>query len=386
MKKKIFTLVALAAVALAGSAQETLYLIKGDKLVAKFPVADVDYATFKLPDGVTDNTGDNTLERKSYVSAAAAYLGTEAECGHFQIQLSTRGITEENPPLDFLYLQISTPKVTDLKNIKVAPGTYSLGDAEAIAPYKFYPGIHTEVDGNPAGAGTLVVLRPDAVTTEYIAVNDGTFTISQETEGQYIVSGLLKQENGNVLEFSYSGPLVVTNNSDEKPDADDIPLDPSDLTADYTVTPLASDSYVTVYNGLFSDVPDMQYVMFSFYEDNEYANCADVAVVVNRKKYPDVLLPKGTYTVFKRNGTVDLASLDYAACPAFKVMGDGVIGTYGCWLTLGYTEKAPLVAGTVEILEDVTTWNEVKLKFNLQDNAETPHTVSGEFSGSVTPL
>ena len=100
----------------AASAQETMYLIKGDKVVGKYAVADVDYAAFTLPEGVQDlPQSSGVVEDKTYMSASPVYLGTDRDCGHFQIQLSTKPITDENPPLELLYLQISTPLITDLK-------------------------------------------------------------------------------------------------------------------------------------------------------------------------------------------------------------------------------------------------------------------------------
>lgn len=98
MKKYILPIV-LAAMAMTGIAQETLYLIKGNTVVAKYGVDEVDYATFTLPAGVTDPSEDaGSVLTKKYISASPVYLGTEKESGLFQIQLSTRGIMEENPP------------------------------------------------------------------------------------------------------------------------------------------------------------------------------------------------------------------------------------------------------------------------------------------------
>ena len=139
---------------------------------------------------------------------------------------------------------------------------------------------------------------------------------------------------------------------------------------------------MTNYKKLFADLPNLDYYMFSLYGDANYENCLDVAVVVDRVAYPDVLLPKGVYKVFSRTDG-SLSTLKFGACPAFEVMGDQAKGTYGCWLTLGYSTKAPLVSGEVEILEDVVSWNDVKMRVKLYDNASTPHTVTCEFSGSV---
>lgn len=70
MKKNIFMAAALAFAALSVSAQDdTMYLVKGDRVVGKYNVDAVDYITFKLPDDVhnenlwltVDNVGKNTV-------------------------------------------------------------------------------------------------------------------------------------------------------------------------------------------------------------------------------------------------------------------------------------------------------------------------------------
>lgn len=384
--KKYILLTALAAVALAGSAQETMYLIKGNQVVAKYNVADVDYAAFKLPEGVTDITGEGQVLSKTYISASPVYHGTLDGCGSFQIQFSTKDIMNENPPLDFMYLDITTPLVTDIKDIQIAEGTYTLGAADKIEPFKFYPGVHVTSDGQELPAGSLTFQRPDLTGENdvYTFITDGSFSVNRDGS-QYTFTGMLKLADGNVLEFKYDGPMVVINQSDEKPSADDLPLPASGLTENYAFTPLAAESYVTNYKKLFADFPNLDYYRFMLYEDADYNNCLDVALVVDRVAYPDVLLPKGTYKVFSRTDG-SLSTLEFGACPAFEVMGDQAIGTYGCWLTLDYSTRAPLVSGEVEILEDVVSWNEVKMRVKLYDNASTPHTVTCDFSGSVMSI
>lgn len=381
--KKYILLTALAAMAFAGSAQQTMYLIKGDKVVGKYNVADIDYASFTLPEGVTDITGEGQVISKTYISASPVYHGTNDGCGQFQIQFSTRGITEENPPLDFLYLDMTTPLVTDLNDIQITEGTYTLGSADEIHPFKFYPGVHVVSDGVNVPAGSLIYQRPDTdpENDTYTFITDGSFTVTKDGS-QYTYTGMLKLADGNVLEFKYVGPMVVINQSGEQPPAEDLPLPESKMTEDVAFDPLPGEVYVTNYKDLFADRPDLDYYWLMIYGGSEYSDCLDVALVVDRKKYPDVLLPKGTYKVFSRTDG-SLSSVELGACPAFQVMGDGVVGTYGSWLTLNYSDKSPLVAGEVEILEDVVSWSNVKLRATLYDNAATPHTVTCEYSGSA---
>ncbi len=69
MKKIILPLLLMAASFTPVAADETMYLIKGDQVVAKYGVDDVDYVSFKLPEGVVDaplrlkvdNTGKNSV-------------------------------------------------------------------------------------------------------------------------------------------------------------------------------------------------------------------------------------------------------------------------------------------------------------------------------------
>lgn len=54
IKRILLTLMLVAGMAATGMAQETMYLIKGDKVVAKYGIDDVDYVSFKLPEGVKE--------------------------------------------------------------------------------------------------------------------------------------------------------------------------------------------------------------------------------------------------------------------------------------------------------------------------------------------
>lgn len=55
MLKKLSILLIAAATATSVCAQETLYLVKGDRVVGKYNVDDVDYATFNLPPDVNES-------------------------------------------------------------------------------------------------------------------------------------------------------------------------------------------------------------------------------------------------------------------------------------------------------------------------------------------
>lgn len=53
MRKAILATAILAGTATLGlQAQDNVYLVKGGKVVAQYPVGDVDYLAFKLPDSI----------------------------------------------------------------------------------------------------------------------------------------------------------------------------------------------------------------------------------------------------------------------------------------------------------------------------------------------
>ncbi len=93
MKKKVFTLALMLGAAVLGmNAQEHVYLIKDNKVVAKYPVGSVDYLSFRLPEGVTEGsciapvaveTGKNYLKYSVKPDDSSQYYGH----GFFQSQL-----------------------------------------------------------------------------------------------------------------------------------------------------------------------------------------------------------------------------------------------------------------------------------------------------------
>lgn len=93
MKKKLLSVALLiGAATLSISAQDHVYLIKGNKVVAKFPVADVDYLSFKLPEGVTDGysvSPESVETGKNYLKYTVKTDDPQQYYGHafFQSQL-----------------------------------------------------------------------------------------------------------------------------------------------------------------------------------------------------------------------------------------------------------------------------------------------------------
>lgn len=54
IKRLLLAIMIITGMVATASAQETIYMIKGDKVVAKMNAEDVDYISFELPDGVKD--------------------------------------------------------------------------------------------------------------------------------------------------------------------------------------------------------------------------------------------------------------------------------------------------------------------------------------------
>lgn len=383
MFKKILVPALVAACALGSVAEETLYLIKGDHVVAKYNVEDVDYAAFALPEGVQDlEPSRPAISEAHYMGAVGTYYGTHDEIADFQIHLSTRAITSETIPVQFLYLQFMAP-AADYKDLHFNEGAYTLGNADDRKPFTFYAGVRqTTVEGEAAG-GSLLVDRPDPETTEVTLVTGGQFSIAK-TDNGYAFAGMLKLEDGTVLEFDYEGACVIDNNSDEKDPAEELDLPASKLTGDVNLEIDSKEAYATEWKGFFNDLPHLDYIYMLLYTDDTYANSIQLGLLVDRAKHPDCVLPAGKYPVVSRTDG-SLNTVELAAMPAFQVIGDLNIAQYGCWCGQDYYDS-PLVAGEVEVLEDSADLNNVSLRIMLKDTSNPAHTVTATYSGPLAEL
>lgn len=381
MYKNILVAALAASLSLGAFAQEKMYLIKGNEVVAKYNVNDVDYVSFELPQGVIDNTGDQpAVQKKHYLSAVGTYYGTTDNVADYQVQFSTRSISDENTPVDFLYLQFMGP-AADYHNLTLPEGTYTVQNGEVREAYKYYKGIRDiSLEGEAVG-GSIIIERPNNQETISVLVEGGSFTIAKADNG-YSVNGLLKLDNGEVLDFSYDGACVIDNNSDEKDPADILPLPDSKLTGDLSYT--VGEAYFGNYGEMFEDKPGFVYNYVYLYS-SDYSNILEMGLLVDQSKAGGKVLPKGKYTV-ARLGSSEYNSGNNVGIAAFQIMGDGVVGTYGSWITANYSDMSPLVAGEIEILEDFDGTNDLKISVSLKDNSETPHTVTVSYSGKAEKL
>ena len=379
---KLYLAAALAmTISLGAVAQEKVYLIKGNEVVAKYDVKDVDYVSFHLPDGVVDNTGDTPeIVNKQYVGALGEYFGTTDEVADYQIILSSRPIIDERVPVEFLYLQFMGP-AADYHNLSLPVGTYTFQKGDTRAPFTFYPGVSETTSDGEAVGGSIVLERPSQEENIHALVDGGSFTISKADTG-YDIAGLLHLNNGNVLEFSYSGACVVENKSNEKDPADILPLPESTMTEDFALE--TSEAYYGSYGELLNDKPGFDYNYIYLY-DSSYANVLEMGFLVDKNKANGKVLPKGKYQVVTL-GSAGYNSSNNVALGAFKVMGDQAIGTYGCWITRDYVSQDPLVSGEIEVLDDFDGTGNLNIKVNLKDNSATPHTVTSSFNGPAGKL
>lgn len=380
MFKNLFISALVAAAAIAAPAQETLYLIKGNKVVAKYSINDVDYASFKLPDGVQDldPADDPTVTNITYLGATGSYFGTTDGVANFQIQLSSGDVGDESFPRSMLYLQFMS-NAADYNNLKFEDGTYTPGDNKTLEPFKFHPGISETVDGQVGIGGTFNVIlhTGDDVVTEL--VESGSFTITTIDNG-YKLAGVLVLDNANVINFNYQGAIMISNESDEKDAADELPLPESTMTGDVEFTAKAGEVYANVWSKFFHDEPRFDYVNLQIYGDNNYERCLQLGLIVDTEKSGGVKLPKGTYPIIKRTAS-EFAAHDMAALPAWAVASETTnFAPYGCWYITNYDKYSPLLTGEVEVLED-SDLNSMNIRVTLSD--PDGHKITCTYNGAV---
>lgn len=215
MIKHVIIASLLASAALGGYAQsdETMYLIKGDRVVAKYNVDDVDYASFELPEGViddpiwlnVDNVGKNSV----------TYTVNTAE----QTETYAHGIVSY---WDANYAALdnfgdSFENVTEDQQIQIL---------QALLPYVGYRGLgtntYTQRDYTSDGTGGTFTVHPN---TKYFLcawqidpITEGPLEIFVWTEFQTLepaqssatveVNFLRQNSEGLAFEFKGSNDVV----------------------------------------------------------------------------------------------------------------------------------------------------------------------------------
>lgn len=90
IKKLFFTVMMAVCMTVTGMAQENMYLIKGNQVVAKYGVDEVDYVSFKLPEGVTENQILINVDEvgKNYFTYTVKTLSADKQYVHAFVQKS----------------------------------------------------------------------------------------------------------------------------------------------------------------------------------------------------------------------------------------------------------------------------------------------------------
>lgn len=92
MIRRILSLIVMVvALVSTASAQENVYLIKGDKVVAKYSINDVDYVSFHLPDGVSESPVTVAIDQtgKNYITYSINTLSPATSYAHCVVLKST---------------------------------------------------------------------------------------------------------------------------------------------------------------------------------------------------------------------------------------------------------------------------------------------------------
>ena len=91
MKSRIIVILSIMLGFVASiCAQDQIYLIKGNKVVAKYASSDVDYVSFKLPEGVTEDPFELAIEEtgKNYVKYSVKPTDSDRYYAHTMVQES----------------------------------------------------------------------------------------------------------------------------------------------------------------------------------------------------------------------------------------------------------------------------------------------------------
>lgn len=324
-------------------------------------------------------------DTKTFKSAVGSFVQRDetTNTALYVIDFSTSQYGDETTmPMSHLYVTLTGANENiDLRNLKIPTGTFTVGDNKNPKAGNFYPGFKNE---NGEAANTFVgSLKTSADEMEVSLVKDGTITITPIENSQYEVAISFVYDNGNHLEATYRGSIVVDNNSGEIPPAVLLPLPESNLTGNVTVDFNAAKQY-----GMFTDygtdrfgLTNRKELFLSLYTDDSYADCVDLYLIVNTDKY-HTTLPVGKYPVISEINGANILGNDLCAEPAWRaVAANGARTDLGTWYTWEFAKKAPLVSGEVEVVESDAALDNVHIKFTLKD--AKGHTVTGEYKGAL---
>lgn len=123
---------AATAIAVPTISEATIYLMKGEKIVASYPDDAVDYITFDEPEN-PDIPKEYDVDTRSYFLNSNYYGDTQAASGYnYAVQFYDKPADDRgNIPTDamFYMIHLNGPEVADKKNPFIPEGTYTLGEA-----------------------------------------------------------------------------------------------------------------------------------------------------------------------------------------------------------------------------------------------------------------
>ncbi len=334
-------------------------------------------------DDPSQKPGQETeVQSISYMDAVGTYYGSDTQAGIsvFQIQLSPTSLMDMELPLHYLYLQLIANPVTDVENLRLEAGEYNILEGDVPTPMTFYPG--AEMDDGYGGSLIFEVSETQEETIRMII--DGTINIAVNGD-VYDISGRITLTNKTVIELSYSGPILIRNQSSEgqKP-ADEVELPISTLTSDVVVEPI--ECYMCIWSQFFYEYPNFDYVYILLYEDRNYANLLQISLLVDREKYPNDVIPAGNYPMMDRYPS-EFESMPISSVASFRITTDvDPFIDYGCIYQQNYVEFHPLVDGNVVVNSYDPETRVIDMSYALTTNGETPVEVSGQYNGVLLDL
>lgn len=349
-------------------------------------VAAAKYGKFVSQLATATFTTTYDTETATFKSAVGSFISRDetSNTAVYIIDFSTNAYGDETTmPLQHLYVTLlGKYDAVDLKNLAIPVGTYTIGDINNPENGKFYPGLMNE---NGEAANTFMGMLATASDPMIVdLVKDGTITITAGESGQYSADINFIYEDGTHLEASYTGSLVVDNNSGEIAPAEVLDLPESNLTSDVTVT-FGDKKYgsITDYGTARFGITNKTEYFLSLYTDDSYADCVDIYLLVDNEKYPgSKVIPVGKYPVITSIDWDNISSHELCAEPAWRAKSaSGARTDLGTWYTWEYAYKAPLVSGEVEVVETSADLSNVRIKFTLKD--AKGNTVSGEYAGKL---
>lgn len=333
----------------------------------------------------TFKTNPATIKH-TFLSAIGGYEGRSAENGtaSYVINFSTNAFSAdgstEHFPTSHLYVALTgDANDVNLKKLAIPTGTYSLGDSNAPAAGKFYAG--EEKDGQPFNT-FLATQSEKGSEVETNLVKDGTMTIAPAQEaGKYKVEIHFVSENGGKIEGTYEGTITVDNDSGELPPSDELPLPESPLDKDLTLN--VTEAYYSNFGDKRYGYKGRNEIYLQLYVDNaNYSEYLDLYLLVDKTRFSgEKALPAGKYPLYKWDA---FTTPELSAIAGFHVSTTSATDIWlGCNYTYNYSTHVALVSGEVEIVSYDETTKEANLKFTLQDNAATPHTITGLYKGKL---